>query len=112
MEKKVVVKIKKASFYKAFGKSLNLMRPVGEFTEEEVGKLSDDIKRGLIEIIGEEPVKVDVSKETEKELAKEQAEITEDKKEEETVEKDQPVEEIKTEESVEKETKTRGRKAI
>lgn len=105
MEKKIVIKIKKASFYKAFGKSLNLMRPVGEFTEEEVAKLSDDIKRGLIEIIGEEPVQVDISKESEKELAKEQAEITEDKKEEET-----KTEEVK-EETVEKEVKTRGRKA-
>ena len=90
MGKKFVIKIKKASFYKAFGKSLNLMRPVGEFTEEEVGKLSDDIKRGLIEIIGEEPAQVDISKESEKELVKEHEEITEDKKE-------QPVEEIKTE---------------
>ena len=105
MGKKFVIKIKKASFYKAFGKSLNLMRPVGEFTEEEVGKLSDDIKRGLIEIIGEEQAQVDISKESEKESAKEQAEITEDKKEEET-----KTEEIK-EETVEKEVKTRGRKA-
>lgn len=105
MEKKIVIKIKKASFYKAFGKSLNLMRPVGEFTEEEVAKLSDDIKRGLIEIIGEEPVQCNISKETEKELAKEQEKITEDKKEEEL-----KTEEVK-EETVEKETKTRGRKA-
>ena len=105
MGKKFVIKIKKASFYKAFGKSLNLMRPVGEFTEEEVGKLSDDIKRGLIEIIGEEPAQVDISKESEKGLAKEQAEITEVKKEEET-----KTEEVK-EETVEKEVKTRGRKA-
>ena len=111
MSKKFVVKIKQASFYKAFGKSLNLMRPVGEFTEEEVGKLSDDIKKGLIEIIDGEPVQYDSSKVSEKELVKEHKEITEDKKEEESVEKDQSVEEIKTEESVEKETKTRGRKA-
>lgn len=108
MGKKFVVKIKQASFYKAFGKSLNLMRPVGEFTEEEVGKLSDDIKKGLIEIVGEEPVQSDLSKESEKELVKEHEEITEEKKE-------QPVEEIKTEEvkeeTVEKEAKTRGRKA-
>lgn len=108
MGKKFVVKIKQASFYKAFGKSLNLMRPVGEFTEEEVGKLSDDIKKGLIEIVGEEPVQSYLSKESEKELVKEHKEITEDKKE-------QPVEEIKTEEvkeeTVKKEEKTRGRKA-
>ena len=104
MGKKIVIKINKASFYKAFGKSLNLMRPVGEFTEEEVGKLSDDIKRGLIEIIGEEPVKVDISKETEKDVVKEQEKITEDKKEEET-----KTEEVK-EQSFEKEAKARGRK--
>ena len=109
MEKKVVVKIKKASFYKAFGKSLNLMRPVGEFTKEEVEKLSDDIKKGLIEIVGEEPAQ-DLSQENKKEEEIKTKEITE-----EVVENEQPVEETKTEEvkerQVEKEAKARGKKA-
>ena len=115
MEKKIVVKIKQASFYKAFGKSLNLMRPVGEFTEEEVGKLSDDIKKGLIEIIGEESIDLVKSAEpkdpAQNDLSKEHEEIKEYKKEEEIkteeiVENKQPVED-----TVEKEIKTRGRKA-
>lgn len=46
-----IVKLKKASFFKAFGKSLNLVRPVDTFSDEEIEKLQHEIKIGLIEVL-------------------------------------------------------------
>ena len=99
--KTIIVKIKKASFYKAFGKSLNIMRPVGEFTEDEVAKLSDDIKKGLIEVISESSVKAPEKKES----------STEENKKEETEELKTESEETYHKEEANAETK-KGRKKV
>ena len=45
------VRLKKASFFKAFGKSLNLVRPVDTFSDKEIEKLQHEIKIGLIEVL-------------------------------------------------------------
>ena len=48
-----IVKLKKANFFRAFGKTINLVRPVAEFTEDEIAKIENDIKSGNIEVVYE-----------------------------------------------------------
>lgn len=48
-----IVKLKKANFFRAFGKTINLVRPVAEFTEEEIVKIENDIKSGNIEVVSQ-----------------------------------------------------------
>ena len=96
MKKTITIKLKKASFYKAFGRVMNLVRPVMEVTEEELEKLSDDIKLGVIEIVKTEN----------------KTELVEDKIEEvSTKEVEEKKEESSTEEKKEENKKGRGRKA-
>ena len=67
-----MIGLKKASFYKVFGQTMNLARPTLEVGDDEFTKLEKDIKSGLIyEVTAKktEPAKVE--------------EVIEDKKEEE-----------------------------
>ena len=108
MEKTIIIKLKKASFYKAFGRVMNLVRPVMEVTEEEFAKLSDDIKLGVIEVVKTES-EAKITEEKKEKMPTEvvvevAAEVVEDKIEESSTE------EI-TEEKKEENKKGRGRKA-
>ena len=118
------VRLKKASFFKAFGKSLNLVRPVDTFSDEEIEKLQHEIKIGLIEvlkteeeIIAEQEKEKLIKEENEKaqaeagEIAKKQLEeaaILINKGEEETQNTEENEEENVLNEGIEKEK--RGRK--
>ena len=93
MKKTITIKLKKASFYKAFGRVMNLVRPVMEVTEEELEKLSDDIKLGVIEVVKTES----------------EAKITEEK--EEDKKEDKKIEKEKEEDKKDENKKGRGRKA-
>ena len=93
-----IIGLKKASFYKVFGQTMNLARPTLEVEDAEFAKLEKDIKNGLIyEVTAKkaEPVKVE--------------EVKEEKIVEEVIEKEhvEQAEELKTE--LEKST-GRGRK--
>lgn len=69
-----IVKLKKANFFRAFGKTINLVHPVAEFTEEEIVKIENDIKSGNIEVVYE---KVEVEKVIAKEVIENKAAVEE-----------------------------------
>lgn len=69
-----IVKLKKANFFRAFGKTINLVRPVAEFTEEEIVKIENDIKSGNIEVVYE---KVEAEKVIAKEVIENKAVVEE-----------------------------------
>lgn len=118
------VRLKKASFFKAFGKSLNLVRPVDTFSDKEIEKLQHEIKIGLIEVLKTEEEKIAeqekeklIKEENEKAQAEaeeiankqlEEAAILINKGEEETQNTEENEEENVLNEGIEKEK--RGRK--
>ena len=89
-----IVKLKKANFFRAFGKTINLVRPVAEFTEDEIAKIENDIKSGNIEVVYE---KVEVKNVVEKEVIESKAIV------EEAIVEESIVEESIVEEAVESE---------
>ena len=96
-----IVKLKKANFFRAFGKTINLVRPVAEFTEEEIVKIENDIKSGNIEVVSQKsPEKIKAIEEVVNEIEIEnnaeviEAEIIEEKNVEE-VENVEELEDVK-----------------
>ena len=92
-----IVKLKKANFFRAFGKTINLVRPVAEFTEEEIAKIENDIKSGNIEVVSQKsPEKIKAIEEVANEIEIEndakviEAEIVEEVENVEVVEETKP----------------------